>query len=87
MASPRHDRRQSAVGRINTFRQLFGVEPTHRVLDHDKLRFKLARPGLCQNERGECLRRNDVGCYATLFEFNAVMETPRRTGASISERK
>ena|SRR6056297_2897883 len=85
--SCRHNLRQSFIRGVNALCQFVGIEPANGVLHHDELWLKLARLGLGQDERSERIGRNDVGCHASLFEFNAVMETPRRTGASISERK
>ena len=51
---------------------------------HNHLGIHLARLGLRLDKRQESVGGKDEILYATLLKFDAVMDTPRRTCASIS---
>jgi len=53
------------------------------VFHYNHMRVHLARLGLRLDERQESIGGKDKILYATLLKFDAVMETPRRTCASI----
>lgn len=69
--------RQAVKGGVDSFLELFGIQPPDRVLDDDELGLDLARPSLRQDERRKRFRSDHVSCDAAFFEFDAVVETPR----------
>ena len=75
--SGRHDAFQCVIGGIDPLFEFFGVEPTDRVLDNDEPRLHLAGQRLRTHQRFEGVRCDEVGRDAALFEFDAVVETPR----------
>ena len=55
------------------------------MLDDQQFRIRLAGLGLCAHERQEGFGDDDVGFNAAFFEFDTVMETPRRARPSIGK--
>ena len=76
-AASAEDFRQLRPGRIDAFDQLGGIETADRMFDDQKLRLHFASLGLCQHQGTERIRGDHISRDAALFEFNAVVETPR----------
>ena len=55
------------------------------MLDDQQFRIRLAGLGLRPHKRQEGFRNDDVGFDAAFFEFDTVMETPRRARPSIRQ--
>ncbi len=72
-----HDLRQSLIGRIDAVHEFLSIQPTYGMIDDEELGLHFPRSCLSKDERGEGLGGNDVSGYAALFEFDAVVETPR----------
>ena len=65
------------------FGKFLGIQPPDRMFDDQKLRIRLARLCLRSHKRQEGFGDDDVGFNAPFFEFDTVMETPRRARPSI----
>jgi hypothetical protein len=86
-ASGRHDSSEGPIGRVDSLDQFFSVQSPDRVLYDDELGLKLACACLREDQGRKRIRGNDVSRDAPFLQFDAVMETPRRTRASIPKCK
>ena len=67
----------------DAFGKLFLVQAADRMLDDQKLWIRLAGLSLCAHQRQEGFGDDNVGFNAQCFEFDTVMDTPRRARPSI----
>lgn len=72
-----HHLAQARPGDIDPLLQFLGIQSADRVFHHQQLGIDLAGLGLRQNQRTEGISGDHIGRDANLFEFDAVVETPR----------
>ncbi len=74
---------QFARRHTNSFHQFLRIQSANRMFHDKQLRICLARLSLRFDEWQEGFSDYDVSLNATFFEFDTIMETPRRARTSI----